>query len=45
MSSDLSKAEAAIETKDAEIEKSKRDALSKSKEMIAEWTRYYCEHK
>ncbi|KAF3555744.1 hypothetical protein F2Q69_00010280 [Brassica cretica] len=45
MSSDLSKAEAAIETKDAEIEKSKRDALSKSKEMIAERTRYYCEHK
>ena len=45
MASDFSKAEAAIETKDAEIEKSKRDALSKSKEMIAERTRYYCERK
>ncbi|KAG2330046.1 hypothetical protein Bca52824_001226 [Brassica carinata] len=43
MASDLSKAEAALEIKDAEIEKSKRDALDNSKEMIAERTCYYRE--
>ncbi|KAF2557442.1 hypothetical protein F2Q68_00017778 [Brassica cretica] len=45
MASDFAKAEAAIESKDAEIEKSKRVALDKAKEMIAERSRYHHEHK
>lgn len=45
MSSDLTKAEAEIETKDAEIEKSKKDSLDKAKEMVTERTRYYRERK
>ncbi|KAF3583813.1 hypothetical protein F2Q69_00031678 [Brassica cretica] len=45
MASDFAKAEAAIESKDAEIEKSKRVALDKAKEMIAEQSRYHREHK
>ncbi|KAL0678656.1 hypothetical protein Bca4012_006637 [Brassica carinata] len=45
MASDFAKAEAAIESKDAEIEKSKRVALDKAKEMIAERSRYHREHK
>lgn len=45
MASDLTKAEVAIEIKDAEIENSKRGGLDKAKEMIAERNRYYCEPK
>ncbi|KAF3485974.1 hypothetical protein F2Q69_00054520 [Brassica cretica] len=45
MASDFAKAKAAIESKDAEIEKSKRVALDKAKEMIAERNRYHREHK
>ncbi|KAF3583820.1 hypothetical protein F2Q69_00031675 [Brassica cretica] len=45
MASDFAKAEAAIESKDAEIEKSKRVALDKAKEMIAERSRFHREHK
>ncbi|KAF3489695.1 hypothetical protein F2Q69_00054514 [Brassica cretica] len=45
MASDFAKAKAAIESKDTEIEKSKRVALDKAKEMIAERNRYHCEYK
>ncbi|KAL0640980.1 hypothetical protein Bca4012_103371 [Brassica carinata] len=45
MASNFAKAEAAIESKDAEIEKSKRVTLDKAKEMIAERSRYHREHK
>ncbi|XP_013583359.1 PREDICTED: uncharacterized protein LOC106292307 [Brassica oleracea var. oleracea] len=45
MASDFATAEATIESKDAEIEKSKRVAMDKAKEMIAERSRYHREHK
>ncbi|KAL0847004.1 hypothetical protein Bca101_020250 [Brassica carinata] len=45
MASDYARAEAMIETKDAEIEKLKKAALEKSKEIINERTRYFRERK
>ncbi|KAL0741831.1 hypothetical protein Bca4012_083344 [Brassica carinata] len=45
MASDYARAEAMIETKDAEIEKLKKTALEKSKEIINERTRYFRERK
>lgn len=45
MASDFAKAEAALVSKDAEIERSKRVALDKAKDMIAERNRYHREHK
>ncbi|KAL0728732.1 hypothetical protein Bca4012_024825 [Brassica carinata] len=45
MASDYARAEAMIETRDAEIEKLKKAALEKSKEIINERTRYFRERK
>ncbi|KAL0876702.1 hypothetical protein Bca101_026407 [Brassica carinata] len=45
ISSDFTRAEARIETKDVEIEKLKKAALEKSKEIVNERTRYFRERK
>ncbi|XP_018458696.1 meiosis-specific protein ASY2-like [Raphanus sativus] len=42
---DLADAEATIEVKEAEIEKHKEDALNKSRDIVAERSRYYRERK
>lgn len=42
---DLADAEATIEVREAEIEKHKEDALNKSKDIVAERSRYYRERK
>ncbi|KAJ4905725.1 myosin heavy chain-related [Raphanus sativus] len=42
---DLADAEATIEVKEAEIERQKEDALSKSRDIVAERSRYYRERK